>query len=81
MNYYKAQQRVGFYKRKFGPQIQNMVRTLQGEVMSVDAQQIYVNLSKELCATDVILSPWELMRYYLIISHTKYIYQLDKWSN
>ena len=81
MNYYNAQQRVGFYKRKFGPQIQYMVKTLQGKVMSVDALHIFVNLSKELCATDVILSPWALMRCYLIMSQTKDVYQLDKWSN
>ena len=55
-----------------------MAWTLQGEVMSVDALQIYVILPKELCATDAILSPWERVRYYLIMSHTKDIYQLDK---
>ena len=51
MNYYNAQQRVGCNKRKFGPQNQLMVRTLQGEVMSVDVLQIYVILPKELYAT------------------------------
>ena len=71
MNYYNAQQRVGYNKRKFDPHNQLMVRTLQGEVMSVDALQIYVILPKELFATDVILSPWEQMRYYLIMSHTR----------
>ena len=49
--------------------------------MSVDALQIYVILHKEMCATHAILSPWELMRYYLIMSHTKDLYQLDKWRN
>ena len=78
INYYNAQQRVGYYKWKFGPQNQSMVRTLHREVMSVDALHIHVILPKELCATDAILSPWELMRYYLIMSHTKDIYQLDK---
>ena len=78
MNYYNAQQRVGYCKRKLGPQNQLMVRTLLGKVMSVDALQIYVILPKELFATDAILSPWEQMRYYLIMSHTKDTYQLDK---
>ena len=78
MNYYNAQQRVGYYKRKFGPHNQSIVKTLQREVMSVDALQIYVILPKKLCVTDALLSPWELMRYYLIMSHTKEIYQLDK---
>ena len=45
--------------------------------MSVDALQIYVVLPKELYATDAIVLLWELMRYYLIMSHTKDIYQLD----
>ena len=49
--------------------------------MSVNALQIYVIWPKQLCATDALLSPWELMRYYLIMSHTKDIYQLDKWRN
>ena len=74
MNCCNAQQRVGYYKRKFRPQNQSMVRTLLQKVMSVDALQIYVILPKEMCATDAILSPWELMRYYLIMSHTKDIY-------
>ena len=30
MNYYSAQQRVGYHKRKSGPHNQIMVRTLQG---------------------------------------------------
>ena len=71
MNYYNAQQRVGYNKRKFDPHNQLMVRTLQGEVMSVDALQIYVILPKELFTTDAILSPWEQMQYYLIMSHTR----------
>ena len=78
MNYYNAQQRVGYHKRKFGSHNQSMVRTLHQEVMSVDAMQIHVILEKEMCATDAILSSWELMRYYLIMSNTKDIYQLDK---
>ena len=78
INYYNAQQRIGYNKRKFGPQSQYMVRTLHRDVMSVDALQIYVILPKEMCTTDAILSPWELMRYYLIMSHTKYICQLNK---
>ena len=52
------------------------------DLMSVNALQIYVIWPKKLCATtDVLLSPWELMWYYLSISHTKNIYQLDKWRN
>ena len=81
MNYYNAQQRVGYYKRKFGPQNLSMVRTLHREVMSVDALHIHVILPKEMCATDAILLTWELMRYYLIMSHTKDIYQLYKRRN
>ena len=56
INYYNDQQRVGYYKRKFGPQNQFMVRTLQGEVMSVDALQIYVILLNELCGLDMSVS-------------------------
>ena len=81
VNYYNAQQRVGYHKRKFGPHNQSIVKTLQREVMSVDALHIYVILPKKLCATDALLSPWELMPYYLIMSHTKDIYQFDKWRN
>ena len=77
MNYYNAQQRVGYYKMKFGPRNLFIFRTLQGEVMSVDALQIYIILPNELCATDAIWSPWELMRCYLILSHTKDIHQYE----
>ena len=62
MIYYNAQQRVGFHKRKFGPQNQSMVRTLHREVMSVDALHIHVYFyQRKMCATDAILLPWELM--------------------
>ena len=54
MNYYYAQQRVGYDKIKLGPHNQCMVRTLQGDVMSVDALQIYVVL----CRTQWIYTSW-----------------------
>ena len=74
INYYNAQQRVGYYKWKFAPQNQSMVRTLHREVMSVDALHIHVILPKELCATDVILSPCEtdaILPHY--VAHKIYI--------
>ena len=74
MNYYNAQQRVGYHKRKFGPQNMSMVRTLHREVMSVDALHIHVILPKEMCATDAILLPWELIRLILLQSII-----LDQW--
>ena len=57
MNYYNAQQRVGYYKGKFGPHNQSIVTTLQREVIWVDTLQIYIILPKKLCATDAPLSP------------------------
>ena len=88
IHYYNAQQRVKYYSsiafvltRILPRQYCQCVAIIMCEVMSVDAPHIHVILPKELCATDAILLPWEMMRYYLIMSHTKDIYQLDKWRN